>query len=94
MSTYCAFIDIEKAYDFVDRKLLNYCLLSYNVTWKMYRSIKALYRHTESCVRGNALFSGWFFTNGGVRQGDSLSPTLFALFINRLDEEIKQRRRC
>ena len=56
----------------------------------MYRSIKALYRHTESCVRVNAMFSGWFFTNSGVRQGDSLSPTLFALFINRLAEEIKQ----
>ena len=90
MSTYCAFIDMEKAFDFVDRKLLYYCLLSYNVTGKMYRSIKALYRHTESCVRVNAMFSGWFFTNSGVRQGDSLSPTLFALFINRLAEEIKQ----
>ena len=42
------------------------------------------------CVRVDAMFSGWFFTNSGVRQGDSLSPTLFALFINRLAEEIKQ----
>ena len=47
MSTYCAFIDMEKAFDFVNRKLLYCCLLSYNVTGKIYRSIKALYRHID-----------------------------------------------
>ena len=48
-----------------------------------------MYKNTLSCVNINSLFSGWFFTNIGVRQGDSLSPTLFALFINGLAEEIK-----
>ena len=37
------------------------------------------------------MFSVWFFTNSGVRQGDILSPTLFALFMNALAEEIKRK---
>ena len=36
------------------------------------------------------MFSGWFFANSGVRQGDNLSPTLCALFINALAEEINR----
>ena len=88
--TFCAFIDMEKAFDFLDRNLLLYRLLLYKIDGKMYRSIKALYQNTLSCVKLNNMFSGWFLTNSGVRQGDSLSPTLFALFINGLAEEIKR----
>ena len=88
-STFCAFIDMEKAFDFLDRDLLFYRLLLYNIKGKLYQSIKALYNLTTSCVKINAACSGWFLSNSGVRQGDSLSPTLFALFINGLPEEIK-----
>ena len=89
-AVYAAFIDFAKAFDWVDRELLLYCLLQNNIDGKMYKSIKALYTSTLSCVRINDMFSGWFFMNSGVRQGDSLSPTLFALFINDLAKEIKR----
>ena len=32
--TYCAFIDMEKAFDWVNRKLLLYKLLNYNIDGK------------------------------------------------------------
>ena len=64
--------------------------LLYKINGKIYKSIQALYGKTSACVTVNNMFSGWFFTNSGVRQGDSLSPTLFALFINALAEEIKR----
>ena len=38
--TYCAFIDMEKAFDWVNRKILLYKLLNYNIDGKMYKSIK------------------------------------------------------
>ncbi len=87
--TFCAFIDMEKAFDWVDRDLLLYRLSLYQINGKIYKSIKMLYTSTMSCVRLNNIFGGWFLTNTGVRQGDNLSPTLFALFINGLAEEIK-----
>ena len=89
-NVFAAFIDFEKAFDCVDRELLFYCLLKNDICGKVYRSIKALYTNTSACVRVNGMFTGWFYTNSGVRQGDSLSPTLFAIFINGLAKEIKR----
>ena len=83
---------MEKAFDWVDRDLISiiyYRMLLYNIGGKIYTSIKSMYTNTLYCVTINSLFSGCFFMNSGVRQGDSLSPTLFALFINGLAEEIK-----
>jgi len=83
LSTYVAFIDLEKAFDFIDRKLLLYRLLSYDVNGKFYRVIK----HVSNMYQN--LFTGWFEVLSGVRQGDSLSPSMFGLFINDLADHIK-----
>ena len=36
------------------------------------------------------LFTNWFPTSFGVKQGDNLSPTLFSVFLNDLATEIKK----
>ncbi len=41
--TFCAFIDMQKTFDWVDRDLLFYRLLKYNITGSIYYCIKALY---------------------------------------------------
>ena len=48
-----------------------------------------MYSDTISNVKVNKLYTDWFSINSGVRQGDTLSPTLFSLFINDLAKEIK-----
>ena len=47
-----------------------------------------MYDLAKSCVKKNNLMSEYFLCNIGVRQGDSLSPLLFALFINDFSKYI------
>ena len=88
-STVVAFIDMQKAFDWADRDLLWYKLLIHNIKGKIYWAIRALYKSTVSCIRLNNLYTNWFKVDTGVRQGDNLSPTLFAIFINDLAIEIQ-----
>ena len=79
---YCAFIDYRKAFDLVDRASLWSKLLSYNINGRIMKLIYNLYQNTKACIKLNNSISASFNCNIGVRQGDNLSPLLFALFIN------------
>ena len=75
---YCAFIDYRKAFDSIHRPFLWQKLLSYNINGKLLIVVK--YRYDQAKIEN--LDSDYFPCNIGVRQGDNLSPLLFALFIN------------
>ena len=68
---------MQKAFDWIDRDLLKYKLLSIGINGKIFNAIDQLYRKTVFCVKLNQFKTNWFEANSGVRQGDSLSPTLF-----------------
>ena len=87
-NTFACFIDMQKAFDWVDRNLLFYRLLLYNITGKIYQAIKVMYHNTQSCIQLNKSFTNWFQVLNGVKQGDNLSPALFGLFINDLVREL------
>ena len=47
-----------------------------------------MYAKAKSCIKKDNLIFGYFPSNLGVRQGDNLSPLLFALFINDFKQNI------
>ena len=88
LNTFAAFIDFQKAFDLVDRKFLFYKLLNIGIQGKLYFALKSLLLNTTSCVKLNDIYTEEFHINTGIRQGDSISSTLFACFINDLVAEI------
>ena len=85
---FCAFIDYQKAFDSVDRSLLWQKLLSYNINGKLLTVIRQMYNRAKSCIKKDNMISEYFLCNIGVRQGDTLSPLLFTLFINDFNQYI------
>ena len=87
--TFLAFIDYKKVFDSVERNLLLYKLGKMGVNGRIYNAISSLYSNPRSRVILNDYETEYFDCPIGVKQGDCLSPTLFAIFINDLASEIK-----
>ena len=47
-----------------------------------------MYENIKSCVRINDETSAYFPSECGVRQGENLSPLLFSLYLNDLENFI------
>jgi hypothetical protein len=82
---YCAFVDYQKAFDYVVRDNLWFKLLKVGVTGKMFNIIRSMYETVSSKVKG---ISSSFECILGVRQGESLSPFLFAMYVNDLEKTL------
>ena len=57
LSTYCAFIDFKKAYDYVDRDILWSRLEGLGINGKISCAIRSLYEFVSACVRLNGIYS-------------------------------------
>ena len=84
---YCAFIDFTKAFDYVVRDNLWFKLIKLGIRGNMLNIIKSMYESVKSRVRFENQLSGEFSCMLGVRQGECLSPFLFSMFLNDLEED-------
>uniref|UniRef100_A0ABM0MA50 RNA-directed DNA polymerase from mobile element jockey-like n=1 Tax=Saccoglossus kowalevskii TaxID=10224 RepID=A0ABM0MA50_SACKO len=79
---YCAFIDYKKAFDLIDSTSLWFKLISNHINGKIITVIYNMYNQAKSCVIDGSDTSDFFNCNVGVRQGENLSPLLFAIYLN------------
>ena len=76
------FIDLQKAYDSVDRELLRVVLARFGVPEKILPVIRQF--HESMRARGrtdDGEHSEWYDVTRGLRQGCVLSPLLFNVFF-------------
>ncbi len=83
---YCCFGDFTKAFDTIWRETICHILLSVGIEDKLLNVIKSMYSQVYSCVLLNNQKSNFFITNKGVSQGENLSPKLFTLFENDIED--------
>ncbi len=82
---FCAYIDFQKAFDTIWRAGLWSKLLKCNINGKLFNVVRNLYQNVKSCITLNGTNSEYFESFIGVRQGENLSPLLFALFIEDME---------
>ena len=76
------FVDLQKAYDSVDRELLWKVLARASVPEEMIVAIRQFYDGMQSRVRmDDGELSDWFEVTQGLRQGCVLSALLFNIFF-------------
>ena len=85
---FCCFIDYQKAFDKINRTALWGKVIENGINGKLLRVIYNMYESAKSCVKQQTMVSGIFACNMGVRQGENLSPLLFALFLNDFERSL------
>lgn len=85
---YVFFVDFRAAFDSINRGSLMYKLFAKGMSKKFGRVIQNIYEETLVAVWNGENASNWFKTNAGVRQGCTLSPLLFALFIDDIVDSL------
>jgi hypothetical protein len=83
---FCTFVDYSKAFDTVPHIHLWTKLLSTGINGKIFNVVKSMYKTAKSYIKHENYTGFTFNCEIGVRQGENLSPLLFALYLNDLED--------
>ena len=84
-----AFVDLQKAFDRVPRKVIWLALTKLGVKEWIVRLVQGMYVNARSCVPIGVGFSKEFEVKVGVHQGSVLSPLLFIIVLEALSREFR-----
>jgi hypothetical protein len=79
-----------KAYDCIDRRLLWRAIGSMGVHGQFMHVLQNMHQNISMSVRMAGQLGNTFPAELGVKQGDPLSPLLFGLFIDRIENYMRQ----
>ena len=82
-----AFVDLQKAFDQVPRKVIWWALRKLGVDEWIVRLIQGIYSNARSRVRVGEGYSEEFEVTVDVHQGSVLSPLLFIIVLEPLSRE-------
>ena len=89
-SLYYCFVDLEKAFDRVPRRVIEFALRKKGVEEKLVQTVMRLYEGARTRVRVDSELSEPFAVKVGVHQGSVLSPLLFITVMDVLSEGVRQ----
>ena len=87
LTLFFAFVDLEKAFDRVPRKVLWWAMRTLGVPESIVRVVQAMYNNARSKVRIGSECSEEFEFGVGVHQGSVLSPLLFIIVLEALSKD-------
>lgn len=82
------FIDIKKAYDTVDRRILWTKMKKFGVPEDIIELIKSFYTFDSMVFAVGEIMTEPLYPVRGLRQGDNLSPLLFLFYIAELSDRL------
>ena len=87
---YMCFVDMEKAFDRVPRRVMEWAMRKKGLPEILVRAVMSLYESAKTRVRVEWGLSEEFPVSVGVHQGSVLSPLLFAMVIDTVTENVRE----
>ena len=88
---YMCFVDIEKAFDRVQRKMMEWAMRKKGLPEVIVRAVMSLYHGAKTKVREGSELSQEFLVQVGVHQGYVLSsPLVFAITVDVISENARE----
>lgn len=88
---YCCFVDFQKAFDNVWHQALLVKLNKIGITGKIFNIVKNMYLSATVSTKIKGRYMDEITVKKGVHQGNTLSPTLFNVYINDIVQYVKEK---
>ena len=87
---YMCFVDMEKAFDSVPRKVIEWAMRKKDLSEVMVRAVMSLYEGAKTRVRVESSYSKEFEAKVDVHQGYLLLPLMFAIIVDVNTENVRR----